>query len=268
MHSKVKGQVLSGRQCHTRGGNALDRWIIGQVGKQHRAVDGAGTAELINKEFRFLKGDTDGGENYSKVALAIQYPRLTGNLSRQLGVRQTGAGEDRQLLPSYQGVQAINGRDAGLDKLIGVVAGGWVHCQTIDIPVFIRQNSRTIIDGLAHSVKYTAQHIAGNRQLQRVTQKPDLGLRQVDAGGSLKQLHHGGIAVDLQHLAAAGGTVCQFDLRQFIIGHALHMVHYHQRTGDLPDRFIFTDHSVSSPFCASASSSSSIWVSSLSYSSS
>ena len=182
-------------------------------------------------------------------------------------MRQTGAGEDRQLLPSYQGVQAINGRDAGLDKLIGVVAGGWVHCQTIDIPVFIRQNSRTIIDGLAHSVKYTAQHIAGNRQLQRVAQKPDLGLRQVDAGGSLKQLHHGGIAVDLQHLAAAGGTVCQFDLRQFIIGHALHMVHYHQRTGDLPDRFIFTDHSVSSPFCASASSSSSIWVSSLSYSS-
>ena len=119
MHSKVKGQVLSGRQCHTRGGNALDRRIIGQVGKQHRAVDGAGTAELIDKEFRFLKGDTDGGENYSKVALAIQYPRLTGNLSRQLGVRQTGAGEDRQLLPSYQGVQAINGRDAGLDKLIG-----------------------------------------------------------------------------------------------------------------------------------------------------
>ena len=128
-------------------------------------------------------------------------------------MRQTGAGEDRQLLPSYQGVQAINGRDAGLDKLIGVVAGGWVHCQTIDIPVFIRQNSRTIIDGLPHAVKDASQHIAGNSQLQGMTKKPDLGLRQIDTCRSFKELHHSGIAIDLQHLAAAGGTIGQFDLR-------------------------------------------------------
>ena len=52
----------------------------------------------------------------------------------------------------------------------------------------------------------------GHPQLEGVPQKADLGLRQIDAGGGLKQLHHGGITVDLQHLAAADGAVRQLDL--------------------------------------------------------
>ena len=42
------------------------------------------------------------------------------------------------------------------------------------------------------------------RQLQGVAQKADLGLGQVDAGGGLKELDHGGVAVDLQHLGRGG----------------------------------------------------------------
>ena len=61
-----------------------------------------------------------------------------------------------------------------------------------------------------------------------MTQKPDLGLRQVDAGRSLEELHHSGIAIDLQHLAAADGAVGQLDLGQLVIGDALHPVHHHQ----------------------------------------
>ena len=89
-------------------------------------------------------------------------------------------------------------------------------------------------------------------------QEADLGLSQIDTGGIFKQLDHGGVAVDLQHLAAPDGAVCQFDLAQLVIGDALNVIHHHQRAGDLLDRLIFPDHSASSPFSAMALISSSI----------
>ena len=66
---------------------------------------------------------------------------------------------------------------------------------------------RAAVDGLAHAVEHAAQHIGGHAQLQGVSQKADLGVGQVDAGGGFKELDHGGVAVDLQHLAAADGAV-------------------------------------------------------------
>ena len=259
MHPLFKGQVLRSGQGHTGGGNALHRRVVGQVGEEHRAVDGAGALKLADKELRLLKGDADGGKDHREVGFPIQHFGLAGDLSGQRGVGQAGPAENWQLLAPDQGVQSVDGGDARLDELVGVVPAGRVHGQAVDIPVLVSQDGRSAVDGPAHAVKDPAQHVLRHPQLEGVPQKADLGLRQIDAHRALKQLHHGGITVDLQHLAAADGTVRQLDLPQLVIGDALHMVHHHQGAGDLLDRLIFPNHSASSPFSATAEICSSIW---------
>ncbi|MPM58040.1 hypothetical protein SDC9_104869 [bioreactor metagenome] len=115
------------------------------------------------------------------------------------------------------------------------------------------QNFGAAVDGMAHAVKDPAQHVAGHGQLQRVAQKADLGLSQVNAGGGLEELNHGVVAVDLQHLAAAGGAVGQLDFAQLVVGNALDIAHQHQRAGDLLYGLILPNHASSPPFAAMAS---------------
>ena len=61
--------------------------------------------------------------------------------------------------PRTRGVQSVNGGDPRLNELVWVVPGGGVHGQTVDIPVFVRQDGGAAIDGLAHAVEHPAQHI-------------------------------------------------------------------------------------------------------------
>ena len=253
LHPLFKGQVLRGSQGHAGGGDTFHSRVVGQVAEQHGTVNGTGALELADEELGLLKGDADGSEHHGEVgAFITQNLGLPGNLGRQVGVGQAGAGEDRQLLAADQGVQAVNGGNAGLDELVGVVPGGGVHGQAVDVPVLLRQDVGAAVNGLAHAVEHAAQHIAGHAQLQGMAQEVDLGVRQVDAGGGLEELDHGGIAVDLQHLAPAYGAVVQFDLHQFVIGDVFHHADHHQRAADLLNGFIFTDHSSSPPLAAMA----------------
>ena len=128
MHALLECQILSGGQGHTGRGDSFDSRVICQIGEQHRTVNRAGTAELADKELRFLIGDTNGSEDNGEIGSRIAaHLGLTGNLSRQIGMRQAGAGEDRQLLTTDQGVQAVDRGNASLDKLVGIVTGSRVH---------------------------------------------------------------------------------------------------------------------------------------------
>ena len=118
--------------------------------------------------------------------------------------------------------------------------------------MLIGNDGRAAVDGLTHTVKDAAEHIARHRELERMAQKADARIGEVDAGGGFKKLHDRTVAVYLKHLAAARAAVGEDDLRQLVIGDALHMVNDHQRAGDLTDRLIFTDHSSCSPFSAIA----------------
>ena len=75
----------------------------------------------------------------AKLHSVPQHLGLTGNLRRQICMGQAGAGEDGQLLSTYQGVQAVNGGNTGLDKFRRIVAGGGVHGQAVDIHALFRQ---------------------------------------------------------------------------------------------------------------------------------
>ena len=173
---------------------------------------------------------------------------------------QTGAGEDGQLLTAHQRVQSVNGADAGLNELVGVVAGCRVHGQTVDVLVFLGQQGRTAVNRLAHAVEHAAQHVGGHAQLQGMAQKTNGGVPQVDAGGAVKQLHHSPVAIDLQHLAAAYLPVMEPDLRQFVVGDALHVFHHHQGAGNFVNGTIFLHHSSSPAFLIRAAISRSISV--------
>ena len=67
----------------------------------------------------------------------------------------------------------------------------------------IGQQLGAAVDGLTHAVEYSAEHILGNGQLQRVAEKSYLGLRKVYALRGVKKLNNGLIALDLEDLAAA-----------------------------------------------------------------
>ena len=78
----------------------------------------------LNEEFGFLEGNADCREDNGEVTgVVAQHLGLTGDLSSQFGVGQTGAGEDRQLLTANQSVQSVNGRNAGLNELGRIVHG-------------------------------------------------------------------------------------------------------------------------------------------------
>ena len=125
---------------------------------------------------------------------------------------QAGAGEDGQLLAAHQGIQAVDGGDARLDELVGVVPGGGVHGQAVDVPVLLGQDLRAAVDGLAHAVEHPAQHVAGHAQLEGWPRKRTLDSARLMPAEGLKELNHGVVAVDLQHLAAARGAVGQLNL--------------------------------------------------------
>ena len=260
MHVLLEGQVLGRCQRHTRGGDALDGGVVGQVGKDDGTVDCAGAAELVDEELALLEGDADGGEHDGEVLVGAEHSGLTGYLRGQRGVRQAGAGEYGQLLAADQGVQAVDSGDAGLYKLGGVSAGSGVHRQAVYVAVGVGQYLGAAVDGLAHAVEYAAEHVLADAQLQRVAEEAHLGLREVDALRRLEQLHNGGVAVDLEDLAAADFTAGQLQLAELVVGDALDLLYDHQRVGDLGYSLVFAYHS-SSPL--SAISAASAFISSI-----
>ena len=246
MHALVKRQILGCRQRQTRGGNSLYRCIIGQVDEHNRAVNGAGLPEALLEEVCLLEGDAHGGKNHREGLIGSPHLGLPCNLGSQLVVRQSGAGENRQLLSADQCIQAVNGRNAGLNKLLRIGPGRRVHGQSVDVHALLRQQLRSPVNGAAHTVKHTAQHIRGYAQLHGVPKETHLAGLQVNARGGIIELHQSIAAVDLQHLAAPLLSAGKGDLGHLIVGHVFHALHQHQRTRNLLYRSVFLRH-ISTP---------------------
>ena len=118
--------------------------------------------------------------------------------------------------------------------------------------MILRQNRGTAVDGVAHAVEDTAQHVAGDGELLRMAEEADLRRGQVDALGGLKELDHRAVALDLEDLAAADFTVGELDLAQFVVGDALDVLDDHQRARDFFYCLIFFNHASSPPAVTSS----------------
>ena len=160
---------------------------------------------------------------------------------------QTGAGEYRQLLTADQGVQSVDGADAGLDKFGRIVAGGRVHGLAVDVPVFVGDDIRAAVNGTAHAVEDAAQHGRGHAQAHAVAQETGFGIVDLQALGAFKELYQRLVAVDNQDLAAADFTVGLLDFHQFVVFDAFYLVNQHQRADDLANCLVIFTHRVRLP---------------------
>ena len=88
----------------------------------------------------------------------------------------------------------------------------------------LRKKLGAAVDRLTHTVEYAAEHILGNRKLQRMAEKSYLSLRKVYALSRVKKLNDGSVALDLEDLAAANLAVGKLDLAQLVICDALDLL--------------------------------------------
>ncbi len=161
MHVELKGQVFGSGQGHAGGRDAFNRRVTGQVHEQDGTVDGTGATEVIDEIVGFLESDAHRGKDNSEIAGTAADLGLAGDLGSELGMRQTGSRENRQLLAADEGVQAIDRRNAGLDKFVRVVAGGWIHRLAVDIEHPGRDDRGSTVLGLAHAVENAAEDVRG-----------------------------------------------------------------------------------------------------------
>lgn len=161
-------------------------------------------------------------------------------------MRQAARGEDRQLLPTHEGVQPVDGGNARLDKLLRIAARHRVDWQAVDVHAFVWDNLRTAVNRAAETVEHAAEHILGYAKLHLAAEEAHLAVGEVDARGALEQLDKRIRPVNLQHTAAALFAAFQLDFAQFVIGDVLHVAHQHQGAGDFFYGSVFNWHNESS----------------------
>ncbi len=153
-----------------------------------------------------------------------------------------GPREDGQLLPAHQGVQAVDGRDAGLDEVGGIVASEGIDGAAVDVQFLLRDDARALVDGTPQAVEDPAQDVLAHRQLQALAGEAHPGFRDVQAAGGLEGLQQHHVVLHLQHVPQPHGAVGELHLHQLVVFRPLHPLQEDERTHDLFDGEIFLYH--------------------------
>ena len=101
--------------------------------------------ELAAEELRLPSGDAHGGEDDHDLGVVAGRSRLGSDPGGESVGGQPGAGEDRQLLAADERDEAVDGRDTGLDELVGVGASDRVERQAVDVAVGVRDGFGTAV---------------------------------------------------------------------------------------------------------------------------
>ena len=142
--------------------------IVSEIGEQHRPFDGARLFEIVHEILRFLEGDADRRKHDGKFGIPAFDLRLPRDLRGEFGVRQTAHRKHGQFLPSYQRIESVDGRDARLDKFIGIVARGGIDRLSVDVHLLFGNDGRAAVAGIAHAVEHPPEHIFGHGKLLTV----------------------------------------------------------------------------------------------------
>jgi hypothetical protein len=118
-------------------------------------------------------------------------------------VRQTSGREQRDLLATSDRVHDVNGRDARLDHLLGVVTARRVDGLALNIQVLLGHDSGGAVDGLAGAVESSAQHLLRDGHLEHIARELAVRVAVIDTVRALEDLHDSLAALHLQHLALA-----------------------------------------------------------------
>ena len=98
---------------------------------------------------------------------------LARDLRGKVGVGQTRAGEDGQLLTTYQRIQTIDGGNARLNELRGVLSCGGVDGGAVDVHRLFGKQGRAAVNGRTHAAEYATKHSLAHGQLDTALCKKD-----------------------------------------------------------------------------------------------
>ena len=219
----LEREVLGDGQRRTRRQQPLDRGIFGDVEEENRSLERRALGEARAEEAGLALGHAHRGEDDDELvgSVAPGHGRLRGDLRGELGGRQAEAGEDRQLLPAHERVQAVDRRDPGLDELVRMVAGDGVDRRPVDVAVGVGLHRRPTVDGTAGAVEDAADQVEPDGGAGDLAAGADARVGQVQAGGAGQHLDDDPVPVDREHLATPDRSVRRDHVDELVVADPL-----------------------------------------------
>src|SRR5450759_868155 len=234
LHVVLERQELGHGERAPRGDDALDRRVLGQVHEEADPLQRARLGEGGLEERCFAAGDAHGAEHDGELLTGDDLGVLH-DLRRDLVARQARTAEDRELLPADQGVQAVDGADAGLDEVVGVIAGVRVDGRAADLELLLGEHFAAAVYRLSQPVQDPAQQADRDAELDDLALKPDLAIAHVQAVGCPEDLDHRKVTVELDDLPLADPAVGRLYLDHLTERYPADLPHEDQGARDVVD---------------------------------
>ena len=160
MFVALKCQILCNGQCNLRRDQTLYDRIICQIQEHTHMIGYTAFFKCLTEEIGYVVFYAHRCKYDRKFFIRIISQRcLLYDLCRQLIMRKSIAGKDRQLLSTDQSGQTINCRNTCTDIVTRIFTAYRIQRQTIDISLIRRKQWSQSIDRYSDSVKCSSQHI-------------------------------------------------------------------------------------------------------------
>ena len=238
MHIALERQELCQRKCGPWCYDALHGRVVGQIQEHGRIAQRATLIKAPAKELGVIVTHTECHKNDGKLFIRVGNMRLTRDLGRQLVVRQTTAGKDRQLLAAHQRVHAVDGRNARHNHILRIDAPRGVDGCPIDVAQSVRDGRLDAVDRLAQAIKNTSKHLHRHGHAQRRAGESQSWARDTQASGATKDLDDGPALTRLQNTPTPHLATGQQYLDGLIIADIAHALDDYDRSGYLAQALV------------------------------
>ena len=145
-------------------------------------------------------------------------------------------------LPAYEGTGRVYGADAREDEAAGIFARDGVYRRAVYVAALCGVDLGEAVYGPARAVKDAAQDLAGEGDGHGLSHETGAGALHVYAASAFKGLDDDPVAVYEDDPAAPAAAVGQDDLRELVIGRAVHALERDERALYLGKTRVFYAH--------------------------
>ena len=233
MHVLLKCQILGSCQRDLRCDQTLDNRVISQVEEHRDVARYAALLKCLAEILRDIVLDAHRGKYDTELALRVLSDvRLLHNLCRQLIMRKTVAGENRQLLAANQSCQSVDSGNTCLNEVSRILAAARVQRKTVDIDLRVGDDRTEAVDRTADTIKCTAQDVLGECDLHRMTRQSRMCIGQGHTRRSLEDLNNGVVLIALDDTAELLLLAVHRELNNFIVSGVLYAFEDDERAVD------------------------------------
>jgi hypothetical protein len=126
-------------------------------------------------------------------------------------MRQSAAGEYRQLLPANQAVHKVHGGDPGFDEIAGPGASDRIERQPFDPKISANRDWRAAVDHPADAVVYPAQDTGAQTEMQGFEIKVHDRIAKSKAGARFEQFDREEFVIDRGNAPKSNSAVAAVD---------------------------------------------------------